>query len=261
MSVVPNAVYANPTTPCWDPIGSGSGTSTFPNGILIGTPGNTSAIAPDGAFVMKLNSQIRVGQGAGFANAILDATALSFQQTPSGTTKPFVNFDNVNGVMDLVNVDSINGNPAFAPTYGSFSSTQTQAPLALTATPLVYDTADVVSSGMSVTLPSANITLTAAGTYKVVTSLQCDNTVVGSQVLDMWCEVNGTAVPNSGSRVAINQNQETLMTVEWFLTVPASAVLSVVVYAPVAGPQALAVPAAPPVPAIPSIITTVVRIA
>jgi hypothetical protein len=153
--------------------------------------------------------------------------------------------------------------PCFAlpAVYGSFSSTQTQTPLAVTVTPLVYDTEDIVPFGVSCALPSASITVGVAGLYKVVASLQCDNTAVGVQVLDMWCAVGGIAVPNSATRIAINQNTEAVMTVEWFLSLAASDAVNVEIYAPVAGPQALAVPAAAPVPAIPSIITTILRIA
>jgi len=110
--------------------------------------------------------------------------------------------------------------------------------------------------------PSASITVTEAGVYKVVSSLQCKNTVVGPALeLDMWIAVGGIPVPNSTTRVAINQNQEVVMTVEWLLVLAASDSFNVEIYVPVAGPEALAVPAAPPVPAIPSIITTVLRIA
>lgn len=164
--------------------------------------------------------------------------------------------------MDLSGVAIINGAPYFTPTYGSFSSTQTQTIAATTDVPITYDTADITPVGVSCTLaPSADIVVTNAGTYKVLTSLQCDKTTGGSDQLDMWVSVNGTAVPNSATKLQINQNQESVMTVEWFLTLAASDAVSVHTYAPTAGLQALAVAAAPPVPAIPSIITTVLRIA
>jgi hypothetical protein len=286
MSVVPNAVFANPTTPCWEPDSSGGGVNPVVQSITFQTSPpllseeialSTDAFTGDPIVAifnnsnqtlgpLQLGDYLEVQTGASLINQGLPRMRfggdnITFRQATTNTAFPIVTVTNSPMSAALTNIASINGSPVFAPTYGSFSSTATQTPLALTATPLVYDTADVVSVGMSVTLPSANITLTAAGTYKIATSLQCDNTVVGSQVLDMWCEVNGTAVPNSASRVSINQAQETVMTVEWFVTVPAAAVINVVIYAPVAGPRALAVAAAPPVPAIPSVITTVLRIA
>jgi hypothetical protein len=162
----------------------------------------------------------------------------------------------------ITNLGSINGAPYFSPSYGSFSSTQTQTVPATTETPLVYDTADLTPVGMTCSLPSADITITNAGTYKVLASAQCDKTSGGGAGdLEMWVSINGTAVPNSATRLQINQNTESLMTVEWFLDVLAGQTVSVSLYSSTTGLQALAVPASAPVPAIPSIITTVLRIA
>jgi hypothetical protein len=167
--------------------------------------------------------------------------------------------------MDLSGVATINGSPyPITPStsaYGSFSSTQTQTVPATTETPLVYDTADLTPVGMTCSLPSADIVITNSGTYKVLASVQCDKTTGGAGDLEMWCSRNGVAVPNSATRIQINQNTESLMTVEWFLDIPAGVSLSISLYSGTTGLQALAVPASAPVPSIPSIITTVLRIA
>jgi len=127
---------------------------------------------------------------------------------------------------------------------------------------LTYTDADVTPVGMTCSLPSSDITITNTGVYKVLASLQCDNTTSPTpEDLDMWVALDGVAVPNSATRIAINQNQEVVMTVEWFLDIAAGRNVSVVGYAVASGLQALAVAASPPVPAIPSIITTVLRIA
>jgi len=149
----------------------------------------------------------------------------------------------------------------FAPASGSFSSTQTQNLTATVPLPLVYDTIDVPSVGLTCVTPSADILVANTGRYKVLASLQCNRTMGGVAQLDMWVALNGTAVPNSATKVEINQNQEVVMTVEWFLDITAGQSVSVVAYSPSTGMQGLAVPAAPPVPAIPSIITTALRIA
>jgi hypothetical protein len=170
--------------------------------------------------------------------------------------------NNPASTMDLSGVAIINNQPYFSPTYGSFSSTQIQTVAATTDTPLTYDTADVSPVGMACALaPSSDIVITNAGTYKVVASVQCDKTTAGVNELDLWVSINGTGVPNSATKIEINQNQETVMTVEWFLTLAASDAVSVHLYSPVNGMRALAVAASPPVPAIPSVITTVLRIA
>jgi hypothetical protein len=126
---------------------------------------------------------------------------------------------------------------------------------------LVYDTTDITPVGMSCATPSASIVVVFTGVYKVLSSVQCDKTTVAVGDLEMWIAVNGTAVPKSATRLAINQNLEALMTVEWFVELTAGDAVSINLASSADGLQALAVPAAAPVPAIPSIITTVVRIA
>ena len=149
--------------------------------------------------------------------------------------------------------------------YGSFSSTQTQvvnpAFPALAVLPLVHNTTDITPLGVSCATPSANIVVNTTGVYKVLSSVQCDKTSVGVGDLEMWVAVNGTAVPNSASRLAINQNLESLMAVEWFLELTAGEAVSINLASAADGLRALSVAAAAPVPAIPSIITTILRIA
>jgi|694.fasta_scaffold07886_21 hypothetical protein len=161
----------------------------------------------------------------------------------------------------ITNLGSINGAPYFSPSYGSFSSTQTQGLTATVVLPVVYDTADVTPVGMTCALPSADIVITAAGTYKVLSSIQADHTSPGTGTFQFWVAQNGTAVPNSATQVVLNQNLEQVMTVEWFLDVSAGDTIAVEAYSTSTGQQLLAVAAASPVPAVPSIITTVLRIA
>lgn len=157
--------------------------------------------------------------------------------------------------------DKVDLSAGFIPAYGSFSSTQTQLFAAGVPLPLVYDTKDVASStGVNVLFPSAEIIVTNAGTYKILSSLQCDSTV-GLQSINMYLEVNGTPVANTATRVIVNLNLESLMTVEWFIDLSAGDKVEIVGYDLIGGAQALAIAAAPPVPAIPSIITTILRIA
>jgi hypothetical protein len=170
---------------------------------------------------------------------------------------------NAASAMDISGLRNVNGSLYFTPAYGSFSSTQTQALTSNVALPITYDTADLTPVGMTCALaPSSDIVITRAGTYKCLASAQCDKTSGGGAGdLEMWVAVNGTAVPNSATRLAINQNIEQVMTVEWFLDVSAGDAVSVNTYSPDSGLRLLAVAASSPVPAIPSIITTVLRIA
>ena len=252
MSLLPSAVYANPDTPCWTPAGGGGG-GTGPAGPAgptgpAGSGGPTGPTGPAGGG----------GPTGTFQSISLYAPDIS-------NTLPFVS-GGLTGPNQFVmtNIKSINGSGYFTPEYGSFSSTQIQGLTSNVPLAVVYDTADINPPiGMTCSLPSSQIVVTNGGVYKVLSSLQCDNTAGGgADVLDMFVAVNGTPVPNSATRLAINAATESVMTVEWFLPMGPGDTVEVVALAPASSTlQLLAVPAAPPVPVIPSIITTVLRIA
>lgn len=152
----------------------------------------------------------------------------------------------------------------FTPAYGSFSSTATQNLTASVELPLTYNTIDVPPIGVFYGVPNASsIGVNATGMYKVVSSLQCNKLAGGGTTADieMYPKINGTAVPNSATRLQINNATESVMTVEWFLPLAVGNVLQIALYTTSTNAQALAFPANPPVPAIPSIITTITRIA
>lgn len=153
----------------------------------------------------------------------------------------------------------------FTPVYISVSSTVTQDvnPLypTVAALPLVYDTKDVGSTtGINVLFPSSQISVTNKGIYSVLSSVQLDQTTALG-VVEFYPAVNGTAVPNSASRIRQNINLEDVITVEWLLAMDASDYVEVLLYSADPGFRALALPASAPVPATPSVITIVQRIA
>jgi hypothetical protein len=157
------------------------------------------------------------------------------------------------GIVFPANVEAVE------PAYGSFSSTQTQNLTQNTPLPFTYDTQDITPVGVSQS--GASIVVQRAGVYKVLSSLQCNKTSGGAGDMEFWIGKNGTAVPNSATRIQINANQEVVMAVEWFLDLAASDTLAVIGFSSTTGLQALAVASAGPVPAIPAIITTILRIA
>ena len=146
------------------------------------------------------------------------------------------------------------------PIYASFSSNQTQNITQNQVLPLVYNTEDISASGIRCTLPSANIYILESGVYKVLASLQCDRTITGNASINMYPSINGVPVPNSATRVVINQNIESLMTVEWYLNILQGQYITIDLFSTFTGARALAVAASTPVPLIPSIITTIMKI-
>jgi hypothetical protein len=217
----------------------------------------------DGPFGVSNTYPMVVGNNGTAGTTILNVNSL----TGNLVTNTFA-ISNVNSIIGtapsplaITNLGSINGAPYFSPSYGSFSSTQTQALTSNVVLPVVYDTADVTPVGLTCSLPSADIVVTSAGTYKVLSSIQADHTALGTGTFQFWVAQNGTAVPNSATQVVLNQNLEQVMTVEWFLDVSAGDTIAVEAYSTSAGQQLLAVAASSPVPAVPSIITTILRIA
>lgn len=166
--------------------------------------------------------------------------------------------------MSLLSTGSF-ANPSTAlfgppPSYASFSSADTQSIPALLATPATFDTVDITPFGISNPAPST-LRIGVPGVYKVQASAQCDRTALLLGDLEMFIQVNLTPVPNSTTRIQINQNQEVVMTVEWLLDLDAGDDVFIQFYSGTVGQRILAIPAAGGVPAIPSIIVTFIRIA
>lgn len=150
-----------------------------------------------------------------------------------------------------------------SPAYGSFSSSQTQGIPIGVASPATYNTVDIVPVGVSLVSPGLGsvIRIGVPGVYKCLASVQCDRTAAGVGDLEMFPQIGAAPVPNSTTRVQINQNQEVVMTVEWLLTFNTGDLFNVFFFSSSAGQQLLAIPATVSVPAIPSIILTLVKIA
>lgn len=145
--------------------------------------------------------------------------------------------------------------------YGSFSSTQTQDVTFGVELPLVYDTKDIASSKeLNVLFPSSRIIVSKKGVYKVLSSVQLDKTTGGFDDVEMYVSVNTTPVPNSATRININQGVESVLTIEWFLELNPQDFVEVVLFSGVNGFRALALGSFAPVPAIPSVITTILKI-
>lgn len=150
-------------------------------------------------------------------------------------------------------------NPS-ASVYGSFSSSVSQDLSSGQILKILYNTIDISASGVYCILPSPQIYVQSTGTYKVLSSLQCDRTTSGNSTINMWISINNNAVPNSATRVVINQASESLMTVEWFINLNVGDFITIDLYSSTSGARALAIPSSGPVPLIPSIITTILKI-
>ena len=133
-----------------------------------------------------------------------------------------------------------------APCFGAFSSTQTQSIATSPAvTAITYNTTDGNRGGVALSgaTPTASIQVPVAGIYSVMFSVQMDKTPFGaSPTADVyiWCAVNGTAVPNSGTKTAMSTTIEQVMTAEVLVTVNAGDLISIRAHATSTGSLALA---------------------
>jgi hypothetical protein len=155
-------------------------------------------------------------------------------------------------------------NKAPTQTYGSFSSTATQA-LSTANTPQVitYNTTDV-ASGVSRggTGEEGRLTVSETGVYKVLTSIVFQHTNASREDVYFWFRVNGTNVANSGTFISVGADS-IVGTVELILSLTANQYVEVVFASASSDIDVVAVGAsASPYtrPAVPSIITTVVKL-
>lgn len=150
----------------------------------------------------------------------------------------------------------------FTPAYASFSASGTQNLTQNAETILQYDTQDIVPQGIIIKMPGNQALVpSVTGVYKLLASIQFEKTGGGNGEVYMYPKVNGVAVPNSATLLAINQSEETVMTVEWFLNINSANPVEIACYTTEPDIEAIGIPANPPVPVVPSIITTMMRIA
>lgn len=154
--------------------------------------------------------------------------------------------------------------PTFPPAYASFSSSQTQnLTQALPIVP-VFNTADITNVGITASLPTSNLTIVNAGVYKISTIIQflaaAQSPPVVSEVV-MYPVLSSVPVVNSTSNIIINSGDQSSLMVEWLLTVAANSVLSFVCLATGVDTMLIATSLSNPIPNVPSIRTTIVRIA
>ncbi len=150
-----------------------------------------------------------------------------------------------------------------AAVYGSFISITEQKPTSTTTgTPITYDQKTV--GNMLVknnTYPNSKIIIPTAGVYRVLFSAQCDSVSGNNHLLEIWPVVNGTAVPNSNTKIVLNSRSESCLTVEYFLTLAQNAELELyMVGNSVNDCRIIAYPANGTIPAVPSIILNINKI-
>ena len=194
--------------------------------------------------------------------------APTFQLPVNGPQSGAVQFTDTVGTHDLRTVNGdlfFKGLPLTTTAYNSFFSNTTQLVPTAAETPITYDVASFVGTGVSLVgiAPSSQFRVTTAGVYRILFSAQFDKAGGGgSDDIEIYLRINGTNVANTASRSSITANVEVIQTVSLIQQLAPTDTVELVAYTATGTQMRLsAIPAAPPVPAIPSIITDVQRIA
>lgn len=87
--------------------------------------------------------------------------------------------------------------------YGAFSDTTTQTIVSIdTAYAMTFNTTDA-ANGVSIGSPTSRIVVAEQGVYNIQFSAQLDKTSGAAADIYIWLRKNGTNVPNTASKVAI----------------------------------------------------------
>jgi hypothetical protein len=150
----------------------------------------------------------------------------------------------------------------FPPAYASFSSSLDQSLIQNTELAPIFNIADCTPVGITASLPSSDINITNAGLYNIHTTIQVErdpNVSPPTSVLGFYLKLNGVSVINSTNGYTTS-GELSFLTSEWVINIPAAAVLSISIFSNQAD-NILISTLATPFPLLPSIRTTIIRIA
>lgn len=143
--------------------------------------------------------------------------------------------------------------------YGAFYDTSTQTPAAInTAYPIVFGATDISNGVYIGGADNSRVYVTRTGAYNFQFSLQLSSKSAAAKLVYIWASVNGTAVPNSATKVTL-QGSSAAYVAAWnfMLKLSANDYFQLMWSADSTDVDILSQAAASPAPAIPSVILTV----
>lgn len=152
------------------------------------------------------------------------------------------------------------GPPATPHAYGVFHDNADQIAAENTPLPLRLNTTDE-ADGVSI-VGGSQITVAAAGVYDLQFSAQLHHRGGGGsgEQIDIWLAKNGTAVPNSATRMIVPNGRYSVAAWNFTLTLAAGEYLELIYYTNNTNIVVEHVDAALPIPAVPSLIVTVAQV-
>ena len=145
--------------------------------------------------------------------------------------------------------------------YGAFSDTTTQTIVSIdTAYAMTFNTTDA-ANGISIGSPTSRIVVDEQGVYNVQFSAQLDKTSGAAANIHIWLRKNGTNVPNTASKVAIQgTSAETVAAWNFIIQLEPTNYVELMWSSDDANVVLLAASATSVWPAIPSVICTVTQV-
>lgn len=145
--------------------------------------------------------------------------------------------------------------------YGAFSDTTTQTAAATnTAYAMTFNTTDS-SNGVSVGSPTSRLVVAEQGVYNVQFSAQLDKASGATGVIHIWLRKNGTDVPNTASKVAVQGTAaEVVAAWNFVIQLEATHYVELMWATDDTNVQIVAASATSVWPAIPSVICTVTQV-
>jgi len=145
--------------------------------------------------------------------------------------------------------------------YGAFSDTTTQTIAAInTAYAMTFNTTDA-ANGVSIGSPTSRIVVAEQGVYNVQFSAQLDKTSGAAANIHIWLRKNGTNVPNTASKIAIQgTSAETVAAWNFIIQLEPTNYVELMWSSDDANVVLLAASATSVWPAIPSVICTVTQV-
>ena len=145
--------------------------------------------------------------------------------------------------------------------YGAFHDTTTQTAAAINTAYAVTFNATDLSSSVSRGTPTSRIVTSTAGVYNFQFSAQLHKVSATNGNVYIWARVNGTDVPQSAGKIALNGSQaETIAAWNYVLSMSASDYFELMWSTDDTNCQIIAFTSSAPVPGIPSVILTAQQI-
>ena len=244
--------------------GGGIAITSAAGSLSIANSGVTSTNAGTGISVSSTTGAVTV-TNTGVTNAVagtgIGVSASTGSVTFSNTGVTSIIAGTGISVSGSTGAVTISQSSTTTKAYGAFHDTTTQTAAAInTAYAVTFNSTDL-SSGVSRGTPTSRIVTSTAGVYNFQFSAQLHKVAATNGNVYIWARINGTDVPQSAGKIALNGSQaETVPSWNYVLSMAANDYFELMWSTDDTNCQIIAFTSSAPVPGIPSVILTAQQI-